>query len=154
MIYLSFLGSYNICIIYLHVTEAYLKVTTAMFYFHHLKNLPNVMKNIFSSISIYPWKKVSLSTHMRNKCVMREINLYFLTLRKMAKFFLQKFFVYNMITVSKEMENIRTCKEIHLQILINLDCQDSIRFGICQVVYKWRIVWEEFLLPIFCKMFW
>ena len=153
MIYLSFLGSYNICIIYLHVTEAYLKVTTAMFYFYHLKNLPNVMKNIFSSISIYSWKKVSLLTHMRNKCIMREINLS-LTLWKMSKFFLQKFFVFNMITISKEMENIRTYKEIHLQILINLDCQDSIRFGICQVVYKWRIVWEEFLLPIFCKMFW
>ena len=26
--------------------------------------------------------------------------------------------------------------------LINLDCQDSIRFDIYQVVDKWRIVWE------------
>ena len=27
------------------------------------------------------------------------------------------------------------------------DCQDSIR-----VAYKWRIILEEFLIPIFCKM--
>ena len=33
MLYLQFLGSCNICIIYLHVIEACLKVTTAMFFF-------------------------------------------------------------------------------------------------------------------------
>ena len=33
MLYLQFLGSYNICIIYLHVIEVCLKVTTAMFFF-------------------------------------------------------------------------------------------------------------------------
>ena len=116
-----------------------------------LPNLSNI-KNIFNSISIYYWKKVSLLTHMRNKCIMREINLYFLTLWKMAKFFLQKFVVLNMITVSKEMGNIRKCKEIHLQKLIKFRL--SGKYSLWQVVYKWRIIWEEFLLPISCKMFW
>ena len=75
VLYLSFLGSYDICFIYLHVIEACLKVTIAMFYFCHLKNLSNIMKNVFNSNSIYSWKKISLLTPMRNKCVLREINL-------------------------------------------------------------------------------
>ena len=115
---LSSLGSYNIYIIYLHVIETCLKVTIVMFYFCHLKNTSNIMKNIFNSISIYSCKKVSLLTHLRNKCVIREVNFYFLTLWKLAKFFLLKFFVFNMITVSKDMGNKRTCKEMHLQKLI------------------------------------
>ena len=51
--YLLFLGSYNICIIYLHVTEGCLKVTNAMFYFFCLKNPSNIMKKIFNPIFIY-----------------------------------------------------------------------------------------------------
>ena len=39
----------NICIIHLHLTEAYLKVGNAMFYFCHSKSSPNIMKNIFDS---------------------------------------------------------------------------------------------------------
>ena len=118
VLYLSFLGSYNICIIYLHETEACLKVAIAMFYFRHLKSLSNIMKYIFNYISIYSWRKVSLLTHMRNKCAMREINLYFLTLWKLAKLFLQKFIIFSMITVIKEMGNIRACKDIYLQKFI------------------------------------
>ena len=121
VLYLSLLGSYNICIIYLRVLEACLNVTIVMLYFFHLKNISNVFHNIWSlwipSLYIFE-KKGSLLTYMRNKCVMREVNLYFLTLWKMVKFFLQKFFVFNMITVSKEIGNIRTCKVMLLQKLI------------------------------------
>ena len=42
-----------ICTIYLHVAEAYLRATIVMFYFCHLKNPSNIMKNIFNFISIY-----------------------------------------------------------------------------------------------------
>ena len=87
-------------------------------YFCHLKNLSNIMKNIVNYISIYSWEKVSLLTHMRNKCAMREINLYFLTLWKLTKFFLQKFIIFSVITVFKVMGNIRACKEIYLQKLV------------------------------------
>ena len=59
----QFLGFYNICIIYLHEIEARLKVTIAMFYFYHLKNLSKILKNIFNFISIYFWKKVFLLTN-------------------------------------------------------------------------------------------
>ena len=31
------------------------------------------------------------------------------------------------------MGKIRTCREVLMQNLLNLDCQDSIRFGIFQV---------------------
>ena len=32
--------------------------------------------------------------------------------------------------------NLTTCKEANLPKLINLDCQDSIRFGIFQIAQK------------------
>ena len=100
VLYLQFLDLYNICIIYLHVIEACLKITIVMFYFCHSKNPSNIMKNIFNSISIYSLKKISLLTNIANKCIIRKINLYFLTLWKMAKFFLQKSVIFNMITES------------------------------------------------------
>ena len=53
-----------------------------MFHFYHLKNPSNIMKDIFNSISIYYWKKISLLTNVRNKCVIRKINLYFFDVMK------------------------------------------------------------------------
>ena len=94
--YLEFPSTCNICVIYLHVIEACLKVTIAMFYFCHLKNTSGIMKTIFNSISIYSWKKNSLLTNIRNKRVIREINFIFLMPWKMAKVFLQKFVIFNM----------------------------------------------------------
>ena len=62
VLYLKFVSTYNICIIYLHVIEACLKVTVAVLYFFfHSKNPSDVIKNIFNSISIY------LLTNRRNK---------------------------------------------------------------------------------------
>ena len=72
MFYLIFI--YIICIIYLDVAEACLKVTITMtITIYHLKNQSNIMKNDFISIFIYSWKKINLSTE-KNKCVTREIN--------------------------------------------------------------------------------
>ena len=53
VLYLTFLSTYNICIIYLHVIQACLKGTIGMFHFCHLKNPSDVMKDIVNSISIY-----------------------------------------------------------------------------------------------------
>ena len=77
VLYLKFLSTYNMCIIYLLVTDACLKVTITMFYSCHSKNPSDVIKNIFNSISINLWKKISLLTNIRNKRVIRKINLYF-----------------------------------------------------------------------------
>ena len=44
------MGTYSICIVYLHVIEICSKVTIAMFYFYHSKNPSNIMK-------ILPFKK-------------------------------------------------------------------------------------------------
>ena len=48
-----------------------------MFYFRHSKNLSDVLKNIFNSISTYSWKKNYLLTNIRNKYVIRKINVFF-----------------------------------------------------------------------------
>ena len=56
--YLESLGVCNMCIIYLHLIETCLKVIISTFYFCHLKNHSNIMKNIFDSISVYSWKKI------------------------------------------------------------------------------------------------
>ena len=74
----------------------------------------------------------------------------------MAKFFLQKFVIFNTITDSFLKEKWGTLERGRRYVcrkLLNLDCLDSSRFGIYQVAYSLRIIWEKFLLPIFCKMF-
>ena len=66
-------------------------------------------------------------------------NLYFLTLQKMPKFFLQKFVIFNMITDTFLIEKRRTLERARRYLcknLLNPDCQNSIRFGIFQIVYK------------------
>ena len=75
----------------------------------------------------------------------------------MAKFILQKFVIFNMITDSFLLEKraaLERAKRYVCKNLSNLDCQDSIRFGIFQVSYQWRIISEDFLYPILSKMFW
>ena len=57
----------------------------------------------------------------------------------MAKFFLQKFVIFNMITDSVLVETRGTLERARRYIcknLLNFDCQDSILFGIFQVTYK------------------
>ena len=65
LLHLYFLGQCNICMIYMYVKEACLKVIFAMFYFCHLNYSSNIVKNIFNSISIYFWKKISLFKDLR-----------------------------------------------------------------------------------------
>ena len=83
--------------IYLHLIEACLKVSSAMFYFCNSNHLSNIMKNIFNSISLYFRKKNSFLTNITNKCVIRKI----IYVRKI--------------------------------LLIDKDCKDSSRFGICKM---------------------
>ena len=120
VLYLKFLSTCNMCIIYLLVIDAYLKVTITMFYFCHSKNPSDVIKNIFNSISINLWKKISLLTNIRNKRVIRKINLYFLASWKIATFSLQKFVIYNLITdsflIEKCGKNIREYNEVRLKM--------------------------------------
>ena len=57
----------------------------------------------------------------------------------MTNFFLQKFAIFNMITDSFLVEKrgiLERARRYGCKNLLNLDCQDSIRFGICLVVYK------------------
>ena len=92
-----------------------MKVTIAMFYFGHLKNPSNIMKDIFFSISIYSWKKSSLLANIRKKRVITKINLYFFDARKNDQIVLQKFVIFNMITESFLVGKWGTCKQVHLQ---------------------------------------
>ena len=57
----------------------------------------------------------------------------------MAKFFLQKFVIFNMATDSFLVEKWGTLELVRRYVcknLLNLYCQDSIRFSIYQVSYK------------------
>ena len=57
----------------------------------------------------------------------------------MAKFFLQKFVIFNMITDSFLVEKWGTLERARRYVwknLLNLDCQDSVRFNIYQVASK------------------
>ena len=57
----------------------------------------------------------------------------------MTNFFLQKFAIFNMITDSLLVEKrgiLERARRYVCKNLLNLDCQDSTRFGICVVAYK------------------
>ena len=57
----------------------------------------------------------------------------------MAEFFLQKFVIFNVITDSFLVEEWGTLEDARKYVcnnVLNLDCQESIRFGIFQVAYK------------------
>ena len=67
---------------------------------------------------------------------MRTMSLYFLISCNMAKLFLQTFFIFDMITDSFSVEKWRTLERARRHVsknLLNLNCQDSIRFDIFQV---------------------
>ena len=60
-------------------------------------------------------------TNIRNKCVLRKINLYFFDVMKNGQVFPSKVCHFqhdHKSLFSREMGNIRTCKEIRLQKLI------------------------------------
>ena len=57
----------------------------------------------------------------------------------MAKLFLQKFVISNISTdffLAEKWRTIERARRYVCKNLLNLDSQDSIRFGICQVAYK------------------
>ena len=83
-------------------------------------------------------KKVSFLTNIRNECVFRKINLYFLASWKTAKLFLQKLITSSIITDSFLVEKFGKFEHVRRYVcknLLNLDYQESIRFGIFQVSY-------------------
>ena len=129
-LYLKFLSTYTICIIYLHVTEARLEVTIVMFYFCHSTIPSDVMKNIFNSISPYIWEKISLLTNIRNK---RDFFFFFLKNKKSIRFFffffcdvVKKYHIFPLkvcnfqyghrFFFSKETRNIRAYKKVRLKM--------------------------------------
>ena len=64
---------------------------------------------------------ISLSTNIRDKCVTRIINLYFFGRHENRQIFPSKvcYFQYvNRFLSTREMGNIRSCKEVRLQKLI------------------------------------
>ena len=97
VLYLKLLSSYNICIIYLHVIEACLKVTIDRLYFCQSKNPWDVMKNIFNSISKCSWKKKFLVKKYDKQKRYRENKSLFLDVIKNGHIFPSKVchFQYN-----------------------------------------------------------
>ena len=112
------------------------------------KNLSNFMKSFFNSIFIYSWNKILLLTKIRSKCFIRKKNLYFLKLSKMAKFFLQMFVIFNMITDSFLVEKCVTLERTRTYVcknLLNLDYQNSICFGIIELLINEELLRKSFI---------
>ena len=63
MLYLQFFVSYNICIIYLHVSQPCLKITIVTDYFCNSKNPIQIIRKMFLIPSLYILKK----NHLVNK---------------------------------------------------------------------------------------
>ena len=81
----------------------------------------NLKKNRFSSIHIFSWRKIYLLTNIRNKCVIRKINLYFFDVIKHGQIFPSKAChsqYGHRLFFGREMGNNRTCKEVRLQKLV------------------------------------
>ena len=90
-----------------------------------IKKILQILWEKFNSISIYSWKNISLSTNIKKWC-----------LWKMAKFFLHKFVIFNMNSDSFLIEKSGTleiARRYDCKNLLNLGCQESIRFDIFQV---------------------
>ena len=90
-----------------------------MFYFCYPENLSDVMKYIFNSVSIYFSKKNSLLTNIRNKRIIKKINLYFFDVMKNGYILPSKacHFQYDhRFLFSREMGNIREYKVVRLKM--------------------------------------
>ena len=122
------------CLIYIHMTDTCLKLILLCFIFTIRKTYQMLWK-IFLIPSLF-MKKTCLLTNMRNKFVIRKKNIYFLTSWKMAKFFLQKIVIFNMITDSILVEKWRIlecARRCVCKNLLSLGCQNCFRFSISQV---------------------
>ena len=171
VLYLKFLSSFYICIIYLHLIEACLEVTIAIFYFCHSKNSSDVMKNIFNSWkkiyilekNFYIFlKKISLLTNIRNKGVIRKINLFFFDVMKNDHIFpwrvchfqlsLCHFNHKDYLLVEKwgTLEHARRCP---CKNLLNVDCQDSICFTFFKLFKNEHSFGKSFSFPFSEKCF-
>ena len=68
-----------------------------------------------------------------------KVNLYFFAVMKNGQIFLQKFVIFNMVTDSLLVEKWKTLEHVMRHVCknsLNLDCQDSISFGIFQAALK------------------
>ena len=73
MLYLQFLGSYNICTIYLHGIDACFKVIIAMFYFCHSKDPSIIMKNTLNSLSRSSHQRSGLACNFIKKETLAQV---------------------------------------------------------------------------------
>ena len=100
----------NICIIYLHVIGLFKSCYCYVLF------LP--FKKFSKYYEKYSWFQNSVLTNIRNKCVIRKINLYFFDVMRNEQIFPSNVFHFQFdyrFLFSREMGNIRTCKEIRLE---------------------------------------
>ena len=121
--------------------------------FRHSKNL--IFYEIYFWFLLYIFfKKFRLNKYKKQICH-KENKSFFLIYEKWpnCSFRSLLFLIYPQIFfLAEKWRTIERARRYVCKNLLNLDSQDSIRFGICQVAYKWRIIWEEFLPPIICKI--
>ena len=96
------------------------------------KSFSDIMKKVFISISVYSWKKIIFLTNIRNKSVVRKINLYFFDFIKNGQIFPSKvcYFQYgHRFLFSRVMGNIRMYKEYVWKNLLKIAGKTSIIFS-------------------------
>ena len=97
----------------------------------------------------------SANKYKKQMCYKENKSLFFLSLWEMARFFLQKFVIFNMITDSFLIEKWGALERARRNVWINssnLDCQDSIRFNIYQVANE-ESFGKSFSFPFSAKYF-
>ena len=148
-VYNSLVHIIYVLFIFTKLKSVCLKVTI-LFYFCHSKNASNIMKNIFNSISIYSWKKTFLLTNIRNKCVIKKIfifwQIFFFQIFSSKVYYFQYDNRYHFTILVEKQGTLERARRYVCKNLLNLDYQDSIRYDISQVTYKWRITWKELFL--------
>ena len=85
-----------------------------------IQNFFQILWKRFFIPSLYILEKNSFLTNIRNECVFRKMNLYFLTSLNSKTFPSNSYhFQYNhRLLFSREIRKIRTCKKIRMQKLI------------------------------------
>ena len=134
VLYLKFLSSYNICIIYLHVIEACLNV--AVFYFFSFEKSFKCYKKYFYFHLFLKQKK------------QRNINLLS-DVMKNGHIFPSKVQYHHRFLFSREMESIRAsyvCKNV-----LNFNCQDSICFAFFKLFKNKESFGKSFSFSFFAK---
>ena len=119
-----------------------------------IRNILQILLKIFLIQSLHiVEKKNFVNKHKKKMCYKENKLLFCWGCGKWPDFSSQSFYFQydHRFLFSRE---IRSIRKIRQQKRIKFGLPGYIWVVIYQDAYKRKIIWEEFLLPIFCKIFW